>query len=320
MKTPAFWQKRGWLSHLLLPFSFLYEQLSTLSQLGKKPVTMGVPVICIGNLTAGGSGKTPVALHIGAMLRTKHVNAYYLSRGYGGALAGPVVVDPALHSARDVGDEPLLLAKMLPTIVSHDRIAGAMLAKQMGAQAIIMDDGFQNQQLLKTLSILVVDGTIGFGNGRLLPAGPLRESVASGFRRAQMVVVINPIDTTPSFPLGPVVIEAHSLPQLSHLRGQRLVAFCGLAYPDKFFSSLKVQGLTVVNARAFADHHPYSQSELDALFALAEKENAQLITTDKDAVRITADIRAKLHIATVALKLDKEYLLEQLLHYCIGQS
>ena len=163
MKTPAFWQHKTLLSTLLMPIAYLYETFSTFARLKTAPVTLPIPVICIGGVTAGGAGKTPVALYFGNRMKALQVNAFYLTRGYGGSLVGPVRVNPEKHTAAEVGDEPLLLAQMLPTIKCADRLAGAKLALKQGAEAIIMDDGFQNPSLTKKLSVLVVDGRTGFG-------------------------------------------------------------------------------------------------------------------------------------------------------------
>ncbi|MEQ8698387.1 MAG: tetraacyldisaccharide 4'-kinase, partial [Bauldia litoralis] len=202
MRTPDFWSGRGPTSALLLPAGAVYAW-ATRRRVARAPeYEPPVPVVCIGNLSAGGSGKTPVAMSVAAILRNKGLAAHLLTRGYGGRLSGPVRVDPALHSARDVGDEPLLLARAAPTWVARDRAAGARAAVAAGAEAVVMDDGHQNPALRKDLSLVVIDGGFGFGNRRVVPAGPLREPIAAGLARADAVVMIGEDETEAGARLG----------------------------------------------------------------------------------------------------------------------
>ncbi|NCY26376.1 MAG: tetraacyldisaccharide 4'-kinase, partial [Alphaproteobacteria bacterium] len=253
MKAPAFWyQEKSTLSLLLLPLSYLYDIASTLRRSYTAPVTMPIPVICIGNATTGGAGKTPVALHIGSMLREKGVKAFYLSRGYGGSARGPVLVNPKKHSAAQVGDEPLLLAEMLPTVVCPNRVEGARLALKKGAEVIIMDDGYQNPSLFKSLSVLVVDGQRAFGNGRLLPAGPLREKPEAAIRRAHMIVLVNRTTRTPPMPKEKALYSAATrLKDATMFKNKKLYLFCGIAYPEKFFEMVSATGAKIVGKKAF---------------------------------------------------------------------
>src|SRR3954451_17683538 len=204
MRAPAFWWKKpGAAAALLSPVAAAYGAVAA-NRLGKPGARAGVPVICIGNLTVGGAGKTPTALAVGRMLINAGRRGVFLSRGYGGNIAAPRRVDAARHSAAEVGDEPLLLARLAPTIVSPDRVAGAEMARAAGASAIVMDDGFQNPSLNKNLSILVIDGSRGVGNGRVIPAGPMRAPLAVQMRHAHALLILG----TPSPQCGPVIAEA----------------------------------------------------------------------------------------------------------------
>lgn len=322
MKTPAFWGTRNAMSALLLPAAVLYRLFLHLRQVRAAfPVSLPVPIICIGNLTAGGAGKTPVALYVGKRLKEKGINAYFLSRGYGGQNPGPLLVNPHVHTARETGDEALLLAKTLPTVISRDRKHGAEFAIKQGAQAIVMDDGFQNLSMIKTLSILVINGEVVFGNGRLLPAGPLREPVDKGLARAHAVVVIdakNPIPEIPSsMPVLPATIGPSSA---KDLRGKKVVAFCGIAYPYRFFNTVASLGASIVSRVSFSDHYLYTDSDMKKLVNAAKKEGALLVTTAKDAVRLTPEWRPLVSVVEVALELKEPQALDALLDHALAQS
>jgi tetraacyldisaccharide 4'-kinase len=314
MKTPGFWHTKNTLSTLLLPFSWVYAAGFWLQQtLSASPLSLPVPVICIGNLTAGGAGKTPVAIAIGERLKAKNIAACFLSRGYGGAARGPLLVNPLTHSARDVGDEPLLLARTLPTIVAKNRLNGAMFALKQGVKIIIMDDGFQNPSVEKTLSLLVVDGAYGFGNGRLLPAGPLRETPDSGFARTDAVIVVG--KKSMEFPPNLPVISASIQPETgaSALEGRNVLAFCGLAFPQKFFDTLTLLGALITDTTVFADHHPYSEAEIKHLHERAKQQQAILVTTAKDAARLQTDWMSLVTVVNITLVFEHPDTLDALL-------
>jgi tetraacyldisaccharide 4'-kinase len=315
MKTPAFWAKRNLTTLLLWPASLLYRLGTRLRYARAHPYTASVPVICIGNATAGGAGKTPTAMAIGALLKTKGINPMFLSRGYGGAFEGAIVVDAEKHTAAHVGDEPLLLAGVLPTIVATDRVQGAKAAIARGAKLLIMDDGFQNPTITKTLSLLVIDSKTGFGNGFLLPAGPLRESPASAFARADAIIVIGKGSKTPALPEGNPVLRAQLAPAkgTADLSGKRVLAFCGIAYPEKFFDTLGELGAQIVSSKTYADHAPYTSQQIVALAAKAKAENAMLCTTSKDAARIPPDLRRLLTVVEVRLVFEDTQAVEALL-------
>lgn len=298
MRAPEFWAKPGLAPALLSPLSALYAAGGKLRQALAAPVKMEIPVLCVGNLVMGGAGKTPVALAVAEMLRTMGRNPFFLSRGYGGSLSGPLRVDAEKHHAEEVGDEPLLLARRHPTIISRDRAAGARLAAKQGADAIVMDDGFQNPALFKTLSLLVVDAEYGFGNGKIFPAGPLREKPEAGMARAQAVVLVG---SGESPVIHPRILRARLVPEAEEWRGKPIAAFAGIGRPEKFRRSLAECGCELSFFTAFPDHHPYIESELEALHAQAG--GLPLVTTEKDHVRLPAHWRERIGMISARLEM-----------------
>jgi tetraacyldisaccharide 4'-kinase len=290
MRAPEFWTGQNTSAKacaaLLAPLGALYGLSVRLRQAGARPLRPKARILCVGNLTAGGSGKTPVAIALGRMLRTRGKKIVFLSRGYGGRLRGPVRVDLVRHSFGDVGDEALLLAAQGAVIVARARAAGARLADSLGADVIIMDDGFQNFQIAKDLSLVVVDAAAGFGNGRLIPAGPLREPVAQGLARADAIVLMGEgLPKLPGF-AGPM-LRAHILPTAPDvLSGRMVFAFAGIGRPEKFFQMLRAIGARIVAAQAFPDHHRFAHFELTAMKTAAETAGALLVTTEKDFARL----------------------------------
>jgi tetraacyldisaccharide 4'-kinase len=295
MREPAFWWRNGGGS-LLAPLAAIYGAVAW-GRIQAQGKPAGVPVICLGNLTAGGAGKTPAALAVAHLLLGARERPFFLSRGYGGRLAGPVRVDPSFHHAADVGDEPLMLARLAPTIVARDRVAGARAARSGGASVIVMDDGFQNPSLVKDLAILLVDGRRGIGNGRVIPAGPLRAPLEIQIARAQALVVVGPpdgaakiLDTARRFGVtvfhGRLEADRNSLAALGK---RKVLAFAGIGNPEKFFATLSEAGVEVAARLSFPDHHRYTAAEAQALSARAQAENLVLITTEKDHVRLTGD-------------------------------
>lgn len=302
---------------LLGPLSLAYDLVGRLRRATARPDKVAVPVICVGNLVAGGAGKTPVALALVKSLRERGVAAHVLTRGYGGTEAGPLAVDPSAHDAAGVGDEALVLARTAPTWVARDRVAGAHAAAAAGAQSIVMDDGFQNPALTKDLSLLVIDGGYGFGNGRVIPAGPLRERPARGLGRADAVVIIGADrqGITPRIPRSLMLLRAdlEPDPDAAGLHGRKVVAFAGIGRPQKLFDSLRGLGAELAAQRGFPDHHPYSAADLDELRATAKAEDAVLVTTEKDAARLSADQRAGITVLRVDVVWRNTALLDALL-------
>jgi tetraacyldisaccharide 4'-kinase len=289
MRAPDFWRRDGVLSCLLTPVGLAWQLAGAARRAVTRPWRAPVPVICVGNLVAGGAGKTPVVLALLALLQARGLRPTALIRGYGGSVAGPLPVDPARHDAAKVGDEALLLAAAAPTWLARDRVDGAREAVDEGAELLVMDDGFQNPGLQKDLSLLVIDADYGLGNGRVMPAGPLRETPASGFARADAVVLIGdgPLGgITEHLPPGLPVLRARLEPCSRSLAGRRVYAFAGIGRPQKFFDTLRDLGAELAGCETFADHQPYQAATLERLTAAAAAAGAQLVTTAKDAARL----------------------------------
>lgn len=320
MKAPGFWNERGLLAWLLYPASLIYGRIS-LSRFNKQArYKARMPVICIGNLVAGGAGKTPMALALGEAAVSIGLSPIFLTRGFGGSEEGPLLVDPTTHLSSDVGDEALLLARVAPTIVARDRVQGAMqaeaLAESRDGAILIMDDGFQNPYLLKDLNLVVVDAQQSIGNGFVMPAGPLRAPLMPQVRRADQFIVIGEGDRGPRLrqlaaKLGKASNHAYIKPARSHLiGGTRVFAFCGIGQPAKFYRTVEALELDIVGSRDFADHHPYTNGEAHEILAEAEEQNLTIVTTAKDHVRLIgigeagATLARKTHIIDVKMQFD----------------
>lgn len=315
MTPPAFWQnppdRPGWQARVLAPLGLVYAW-ATARRVAKPGYCAKVPVICLGNLNVGGTGKTPATIALIERLPGAHV----VSRGYGGRLAGPIRVDPARHSAQDVGDEPLLLAAFAPTWVARDRAAGVRAAQVAGARLILMDDGFQNPDVQKSLSIVVVDATRGFGNRRCLPAGPLREPISAGLARADFLLCIGSKPDQAAFarafdcPIPMLNGQLQVLETGMDWQGARLLAFAGIAHPARFFATLRGQGANLLRGEALEDHQPLSEKLMLRLETEASLLGAQLVTTEKDAVRLPPAFRQKVLTLPVRLRLQDSKALE----------
>ena len=294
MREPSFWHRpSSWTSHLLRPFGALYGAVAA-QRLRRKGFDAGIPVLCVGNYHVGGAGKTPTVLALADHLRRMGETPVVLSRGYGGKLSRPVMVDPARHSAADVGDEPLMMALRVPVVVSRDRVDGVALAKSKAASVILMDDGFQNPAVCKDASLIVIDSERGLGNGRVFPAGPLRAPLPPQLALTDALVVIGSgaagqaVAAQITARGGPVFtarFEADAA-SLAELKGRRVLAIAGIGDPARFFRTLSGCGVDVVRSRTFADHHRFSPSEIKGLLADAKSSGLALATTEKDFARL----------------------------------
>ena len=319
-QAPEFWSRTGLVSDLLLPLAWSHAALGAARRRLVQPWHASVPVLCVGNLVTGGAGKTPVVLSLAQILREAGKAPHILSRGYGGSLHGPLRVDPAKHTAVEVGDEPLLLAEAAPTWIGADRARSARAAIAAGAEMLLLDDGFQNPMLHQDLGLLVIDGAYGLGNGRVIPAGPLREPASSGVARAQALVVVG-ADRIDFAPGDKLLLAARLVPQeAADLAGRKVIAFAGIGRPEKFFLTLRELGSELIAAYPFPDHHRYREGELAGLADAARGADALLVTTEKDCMRLTPQWRARMRTLKVVIEWSDRAALLSLLVPLLGAA
>jgi tetraacyldisaccharide 4'-kinase len=327
VKAPRFWADTppSLAARVLQPLGAVYGALAArrMSQPGRR---VAAPVICVGNFTVGGAGKTPAAIAIAKLLIAKGEKVVFLSRGYGGKSVGaPIEVDPQRDSADEVGDEPLLLARVAPCFVWPDRLAAAERALAAGASALVLDDGLQNPTLNKDFSLAMIDGAYGFGNGLCLPAGPLRAPAKAQWPHVSLAVVVDATDGSAKgwrAAAGGIATGARLVPDpavAERLQGRAVLAFAGIGRPEKFFATLSELGAQLVTTRGFPDHHRYARSELDAIFAEAKKKGLTIVTTEKDSVRLTPDCGKRVTALPVVLRFDDEPLIARLLDETLAQ-
>lgn len=322
MRPPRFWEANLDLHSrqaatitrkLLTPFALAYDRIVAYKIERANPFSCGVPVICVGNLTVGGSGKTPFVKWIRSYLSSKGGRVASLSRGYGGTLRGPLRVDYSNHSAKQVGDEPLMLSKTGETWIGANRPIAANTMVEDGAKIIVMDDGHQNPTLLKDLTFVVIDSENPFGNGYVFPKGPLRENIRAGLSRADAIVLMGKGTTPTEIADSDIPIYRCQIVAKQPDKSSQYVAFAGIGRPEKFFDTLAELELEIADAIPFPDHHNYSKSDLTYLSKLAQENQARLITTEKDYVRLTSDIKKDVEVLETSLAIENSNLLETLL-------
>ncbi|MSP80587.1 MAG: tetraacyldisaccharide 4'-kinase [Rhodospirillales bacterium] len=323
MRAPEFWTgaENAWFARALAPLALAWAAAGRVRRALVPSFRAEAKVLCVGNLVAGGAGKTPLALDLARRILHRGHSVHILARGYGGTLSGPVKVDLARHKFTEVGDEALLLARLAATWVGRDRAAAARVACADGARVLVMDDGFQNPSLTKDFSVLAVDGAVGFGNGRVMPAGPLRESLEHGLARADAAVIFgadarNAASRIRALRPELAVLQARFAPgpEAARLKGRPALAFAGIGRPEKFFATAREAGVLVLKTADFPDHHVYSDSDLAGIFRRAAALGAVPLTTAKDAARMPPSARAALEVLTMTLVWEDEAALEALLH------
>mgnify|MGYP002470012252 CR=1 FL=1 len=312
MKTPKHWNHKGCAAYMLWPLGLLYGTATLLRQTIKKPRKVSAKVICIGNLTAGGTGKTPVSVSIAALLQQHAKKVCFLTRGYGGKSQNIMV--EAHHQATEVGDEPLILARQAPVMVNKNRAEGAKQIIKTEAEYIIMDDGFQNPSLHKDASLLVIDGEAGFGNGFCIPAGPLREFQNQGLKRAQGIILLGDDKHNLCANIKHIpIFKGKVVPQSPQTTDQNVVAFAGIGRPEKFYNSLKSCNMNVVKTFDFPDHYFYQKNDIEKLLAAAKEHNAVLYTTAKDIVKIPTELRTSFNVLEIAIEWENQQALSDFL-------
>jgi tetraacyldisaccharide 4'-kinase len=291
--APAFWYgKPGFLATLLTPLGWVYGRVGHILRSFTIPKKYSIPIISVGNIISGGSGKTPTAIALCQLLQSKNHKVHFVTRGYGGNALGPLLVNPEVHTFLEVGDEPLLLAHHAPTWVAKDRPLGVEEAIENGAEIIILDDGHQTHSLHKDISFVVVDQHQGFGNGKVIPAGPLRESIEEGLKRSSAIIAIGEENQRFSEETFQAFIKTQPL------KISKAIAFCGLGFPQKFYNSLKEKEVELIETHSFPDHHPYRESNLETLYKLKEP----LVTTRKDWVKLPKDWQMKVHVLDMEIQ------------------
>lgn len=306
MKTPKFWAERNFTAQILRPLGEVYAFATKMKIRLGKPRSANIPVLCVGNLTAGGTGKTPVAISLMKIMKKKYKRPMFVSRGYGGKLKN-IMVDRQENTYEQVGDEPLLLSRHAPTIINPNRYNAALLAQDEGADAIVMDDGFQNQSLAKDLSFLVFDGQAGIGNSFCVPAGPMREKFEDGLERADAVIILGEDKHNLRLKISGIpVFYGKTVPLTKPDFQKNVIAFAGIGRPQKLYDTLLALGADLIATRDFSDHHKYKEQELLDLIDFAKNTNSDLYTTTKDYVKIPYYLRGEFKVVEIGIKWQDE--------------
>lgn len=331
MRAPEFWRHRDGresaplLRMLLWPAARIYGAVHRAKMRSARPVSIACPAICVGNISLGGTGKTPVVRALAADLRAQGLEVHTLARGYGGSLKGPLCVNLGEHDARAVGDEAMLHAQSGPHWIARHRGLGALAARMAGAQCIILDDGMQNAQIRPDRTILVIDADYGFGSERLFPMGPLRERFADVVGRLDAIVIVQ---TEPGRQFRPDGLEMFTGPIFDAILAPvqaapagRILAFAGIGMPEKFLATLRLHDADLADFVPFPDHHPYRRQELDHLIKRAAASGATLLTTEKDWVRLPRDYQAQILAFRVELRFEapeawRAFVTDNLLRLC----
>jgi tetraacyldisaccharide 4'-kinase len=324
LKTPQFWHKRTIISYLLLPFSLLYILGHLFNYWRKIPTKINKPIVCIGNLVSGGAGKTPTAIAIGRILSILNIDFAYLTAGYGGKIKNFELVNKDKHNSKEVGDEPLLLSEISSTFVAKNRLLGAKkIARFPDKKLILMDDGLQNPNIIKDFSILVIDGNYGFGNGFLMPAGALREPIKMGIDRADLIIIIDQdrLEIAKRFCSYKKVLKAKTVViNQDKFFGKNLIAFCGIGRPEKFFASLKNSNINIISRISYSDHHQYKFYEIEKMLKLAKQNNAKLVTTKKDWVRLEQKYQQQIDYLEIKIEFEDESFIKEKLLELINEN
>lgn len=314
---PFWWSEPDWRARALSPISYVYGRVAGRRMENGRREKISVPVLCIGNFTVGGAGKTPTALALAAAAVEAGRRPGMLSRGYGGSLDGPVVVDPHHHRAKDVGDEPMLLANAATTVIARDRLKGARLLVEQGADFIIMDDGFQSAQIASDYALIVIDAMRGLGNGHIIPSGPVRAPVTDQLRHATALLTVgigeraSPVVRMASR-AGKPVYESRIVPRnAERLRNVPVLAFAGIGDPGRFYRSLRECGGQIVEERSYGDHHLFTEEEMRDLLETAEKTGLQLVATQKDVIRLKGQSGAAADLRAATWPLDIDMVFEE---------
>lgn len=316
MKTPQFWHKRSFISYLLLPLSAVYLLGHCLNVLRKKSHKIKKPIICIGNLVSGGAGKTPVAIAIGKVLKELNIDFAFLSSGYGGEIKDFTEVRKEIHKSQDVGDEPLILSETASTFICRNRVFAAKQIELMPEKKlIVLDDGLQNPSIKKDFSILVIDGNYGFGNGFVMPAGALREPVKCGVKKADLIIIIgeDKFKISEKFSDKKIIKAKTNFINYDKFVGKNVVVFCGIGRPEKFFDNLEKNKINILEKFSFADHHQYLNNEIEKILKIAKENNAAVITTKKDWVRLDAKYQNQISCLDIEVEFEEiDYLKDKI--------